>query len=77
MPSAVVVGAGIGGLSAAIGLRRVGWQVTMLERAAEFAPVGAGITLWPNAIGALAGLGVRLDADAVPAGGIRTSGGRS
>jgi 2-polyprenyl-6-methoxyphenol hydroxylase-like FAD-dependent oxidoreductase len=68
MRSAVVVGAGIGGLSAAIGLRRAGWQVRVLERAPEFAPVGAGITLWPNAVRALGALGV--DAGARTAGGV-------
>jgi 2-polyprenyl-6-methoxyphenol hydroxylase-like FAD-dependent oxidoreductase len=64
--TAVVVGGGIGGLSAAIGLRRIGWHVTVLERARRFAPVGAGITLWPNAVRALAALGVHVDVRAMP-----------
>ncbi|MFD2467992.1 FAD-dependent monooxygenase [Amycolatopsis silviterrae] len=55
---AVVVGGGIGGLGAAIGLRKVGWQVTVLERAPEFTAIGAGISLWPNAQRALGELGV-------------------
>jgi 2-polyprenyl-6-methoxyphenol hydroxylase-like FAD-dependent oxidoreductase len=50
---AIVVGAGIGGLAAAHGLRRDGWDVTVLERAPELASVGAGLTLWPNALAAL------------------------
>lgn len=55
----VVVGAGIGGLAAAIGLRRDGHEVVVLERAEEIAPLGAGISLWPNAINALGRLGLR------------------
>ncbi|WP_028924670.1 FAD-dependent monooxygenase [Pseudonocardia acaciae] len=76
MPSVVIVGAGIGGLSAAIGLHRAGWRVRVLERAEEFAPVGAGITLWPNALRALRALGVELDADGAGVGGVRTRSGR-
>ncbi|MEO0362635.1 MAG: NAD(P)-binding protein, partial [Pseudomonadota bacterium] len=45
---AVVVGAGIGGLTAALALRRVGWEVELLERAEAVAEVGAGIQLSPN-----------------------------
>lgn len=30
--TAVVVGAGVGGLATAVGLRRAGWEVTVLER---------------------------------------------
>lgn len=62
MGNAIVVGGGIGGLSAAIGLGRAGWRVTVTERARELPAVGAGITLWPNALRALEelGLGERL-----------------
>ncbi|MYR59999.1 NAD(P)-binding protein, partial [Streptomyces sp. SID625] len=42
--SAVVVGGGIGGLAAAIGLRAVGWEVVVAERAPVLADVGAGIS---------------------------------
>ena len=55
---AVVVGGGIGGLSAALALGRAGWDVTVLERAPEFREVGAGITLMANALTALDALGV-------------------
>ena len=55
----IVVGAGIGGLSAAIGLRRAGHEVVVLERAPRIEAVGAGITLFANAMDALARLGVR------------------
>jgi 2-polyprenyl-6-methoxyphenol hydroxylase-like FAD-dependent oxidoreductase len=54
----VVVGGGIAGLSAAIGLRRDGHHVVVLERATRIDPVGAGITLFANAMRALGRLGV-------------------
>ncbi|MEU7499936.1 FAD-dependent oxidoreductase [Streptomyces griseofuscus] len=56
--SAVVVGGGIGGLAAALGLHRTGWQVTVLERAPEPRETGAGISLLTNAQRALDLLGV-------------------
>jgi 2-polyprenyl-6-methoxyphenol hydroxylase-like FAD-dependent oxidoreductase len=54
----IVVGGGIGGLSAAIGLRHAGHDVSVLERAPQLAAVGAGITLFANAMRALDRLGV-------------------
>jgi 2-polyprenyl-6-methoxyphenol hydroxylase-like FAD-dependent oxidoreductase len=56
--TAIVVGAGIGGLATAAGLRRAGLEVTVYEQSPAPAPLGAGITLWPNAIWALRALGV-------------------
>jgi len=55
---AVVVGAGIGGVTAAAALGRRGWRVTLLERAPELGEVGAGISVWPAALEVLKGLGV-------------------
>jgi 2-polyprenyl-6-methoxyphenol hydroxylase-like FAD-dependent oxidoreductase len=79
--SAVVVGAGIGGLAAAIGLRRIGWEVTVAERAPVLADVGAGISLHANGLRALdvLGVGEAVRAQARPqyTGGTRTpDGGR-
>ncbi|MFG2793375.1 FAD-dependent monooxygenase [Streptomyces sp. NPDC048419] len=56
--TAVVVGGGIGGLAAAIGLRRIGWEVTVLERASTLEDAGAGISLAANGLRALDELGV-------------------
>ncbi len=50
MISTLVVGGGIGGLSLARELTLRGLRVTVLERAAELNPVGAGIIMNPNAM---------------------------
>jgi len=65
-----IVGAGIGGLTAAIALRAQGHAVTVYEQAAQFMRVGADINLTPNAVRALDGLGEAV------ARGIRASGAR-
>jgi 2-polyprenyl-6-methoxyphenol hydroxylase-like FAD-dependent oxidoreductase len=56
--SAIVLGGGIAGLSAAIALRRAGYRVSVYEQAKAIAPMGAAISLWPNAVAALRELGV-------------------
>ncbi|GAB3987151.1 FAD-dependent monooxygenase [Actinoallomurus acanthiterrae] len=53
-----MAGGGIGGLAAAIGLRRAGWSVTVLERAAELRELGAGWSFAPNGVRAVEALGV-------------------
>jgi 2-polyprenyl-6-methoxyphenol hydroxylase-like FAD-dependent oxidoreductase len=58
MPTALIVGAGIGGLSAAIALRQVGWDVRVFERAESPRELGFGLGLAPNAIAALRDIGV-------------------
>lgn len=47
-PDVIVVGGGIGGLSAAFALTRKGLRVRVLERSGEFSEVGAGLQLAPN-----------------------------
>jgi 2-polyprenyl-6-methoxyphenol hydroxylase-like FAD-dependent oxidoreductase len=54
---AIIVGGGIGGLSAAIALRRVGIDATVFERMDDVR-VGSGLTIWTNAMKALHRLGV-------------------
>jgi 2-polyprenyl-6-methoxyphenol hydroxylase-like FAD-dependent oxidoreductase len=58
----LIVGGGIGGLTAAIALRRKGIEADVHERSPILREVGAGISLWPNAVKALVqlGLGERL-----------------
>jgi 2-polyprenyl-6-methoxyphenol hydroxylase-like FAD-dependent oxidoreductase len=63
--TALIVGAGIGGLSAGIALRQAGWTVRIFERAASPRELGFGLGLAPNAFRALRSLGV---ADEVLAG---------
>ena len=59
--SAIIVGAGIGGLSTAIALRKTGWDVRLFERSTTLRELGFGLGLAPNAMAALAELGVADD----------------
>lgn len=80
MPSAVVVGAGIGGVAAAVALQQCGWRVTVLERAPKLGEVGAGLSIWPSAAAVLRQLGVTgIEPGVLPeaaSGGLRTASGR-
>ena len=53
-----MVGAGLGGLTAAIALRQRGFEVTVYEQADRLGEIGAGIQLSPNAMRVLIGLGL-------------------
>jgi 2-polyprenyl-6-methoxyphenol hydroxylase-like FAD-dependent oxidoreductase len=53
-----IVGAGIGGLAAAVTLRQAGFDVCVYEQTSRFARVGAGIQMGPNAVKALRGMGL-------------------
>lgn len=64
---AVVAGAGIAGLVSAVSLARAGVEVEIVEAARELAEIGAGLSLWPNAMAALAEVGLE---DAVGAQGV-------
>ena len=54
----VIIGGGIGGLTAGIALRRRGIEAEVYERNPALMEVGAGISLWPNAVKALRALGL-------------------
>lgn len=65
----LIAGAGIGGLAAALACARLGCDVTVVEAAAEFGEIGAGIQLGPNAMKVLVGLGLEsevLEAASLP-----------
>lgn len=56
--SIAIIGAGIGGLTAAIAFEKLGHTVTIYEASPAIRPVGAGLGLGGNAVGALKVLGI-------------------
>ncbi|MFG1350337.1 FAD-dependent monooxygenase [Xanthobacter autotrophicus] len=77
--SAVVVGAGIGGLAAAIAMARAGLAVQVVEQARKLKEVGAGLQLTPNATRILRDFGLlnRLEQVAVAPRALEVRDGRS
>lgn len=67
-PRVAIVGGGLGGLAAALFLRRAGIEATVYEATAELREVGAGIVVPPNMVRALHLLGL---ADALPGFAVR------
>jgi salicylate hydroxylase len=74
-PDVIVVGAGIGGLAAGLGLLRAGQRVRVFEAVGELGEVGAGLSITPNAGKALASLGLADELTRIgstpPAGALR------
>ncbi|MGC5343003.1 FAD-dependent monooxygenase [Streptomyces sp. DT171] len=58
---AIVIGAGIGGLTAAVALRKAGLDVEVYERANELRAAGSGLSVMSNAITALRSLDLGID----------------
>ena len=54
-----IIGAGLGGLCAALALLQKGFRVTVLEQASALGEIGAGVQLGPNAVGVLYRLGLQ------------------
>ncbi|MEW6449877.1 MAG: FAD-dependent monooxygenase [Pseudomonadota bacterium] len=57
-PTFAIIGAGMGGLTAAAALLRRGFDVRVYEQAAQFVRLGAGIQMSPNAMRVLRGIGL-------------------
>jgi FAD-dependent urate hydroxylase len=55
---AIIIGAGMGGLTAGIALRQAGYQVEVYDRVSQLRPAGAGISLWSNGVKVLNRLGL-------------------
>jgi len=72
LPSVLVVGGGIGGLTAAVALRKLGFDVRVVEQSVVLGSVGAGVTLQCNGRAVLDALGIELEpADACAVGSFR------
>lgn len=56
--SVLVIGAGMGGLTAALALQKLGFKVKLYEQAPALGEVGAGLTISPNATRALEFVGL-------------------
>lgn len=65
-----VIGAGIGGLVAAVGMQRDGHDVVVYEQREDPSPAGAGLTLFGNAFDALDMVGLGEAVRDVPSGAI-------
>ncbi|MDJ1172177.1 FAD-dependent urate hydroxylase HpxO [Roseofilum sp. BLCC_M154] len=55
---AIIIGAGIGGLTTGIALKQAGYEIEIYDKVREFRPAGAGISLWSNGIKVLNQLGL-------------------
>ena len=64
--SVLIIGGGIGGLAAAVALRRAGIAAQVFERAPQIREVGAGLTIWSPAVTALRRMG--LEEQVMPLG---------
>jgi glycine/D-amino acid oxidase-like deaminating enzyme len=72
----LVIGGGIGGLAAAIALRQAGLEAVVYESSNALREIGAGLTLWRNAVRAIEKLGLSNDLAAIgmrmKEGGVRS-----
>ncbi len=55
---AIVIGSGMGGLTAGIALHQAGFAVEIYDRVSELRPAGAAISLWSNGVKVLNRLGL-------------------
>jgi len=62
---AIIIGAGMGGLTAGIALTQAGYEVEIYDRVADLRPAGAGISLWSNGVKVLNRLGLGQEIAAI------------
>ena len=62
---AVIIGAGIGGLTTGIALRQMGYEVEIYDRVQQLRPAGAGISLWSNGVKVMNRLGLGRELAAI------------
>jgi salicylate hydroxylase len=55
-----IIGAGLGGLTVALALRKQGIEAQVYEKARELRPVGAGLTLFPNGLNSLGAINTHI-----------------
>lgn len=56
---AIVIGGGMGGMTAALALEQQGFQTEVYEAVKTIRPVGAAISVWPNGVKCLNSLGLK------------------
>lgn len=61
----IIVGAGMGGLTAGIALTQAGYEVEIYDRVTDLRPAGAGISLWSNGVKVLNRLGLGKEIAAI------------
>jgi FAD-dependent urate hydroxylase len=54
----IIVGAGMGGLTAALALQQAGYEIEIFDRVPALLPAGAGVSLWSNGVKVLDRLGL-------------------
>jgi len=54
----IIIGSGMGGLTAGIAMKQAGYRVEIYDRVRELRPAGAGISLWSNGVKVLNRLGL-------------------
>lgn len=61
----IIVGAGIGGLTAGIAMAKAGYDIEIYDRVSDLRPAGAGISLWSNGVKVLNRLGLGKEIAAI------------
>lgn len=62
---AVIIGAGIGGLTTGIALKQAGYEVEIYDKVSKLRPAGAGISLWSNGVKVMNRLGLGKELAAI------------